>query len=72
MIHKVAQHTGNDVQVTPYKSCLVWFDVVYCNNDLFLYLVESDIFHSKYDLVVSNPPYISTCELSNLSPEILK
>ncbi|HLB43451.1 MAG TPA: 50S ribosomal protein L3 N(5)-glutamine methyltransferase [Gammaproteobacteria bacterium] len=40
-----------------------------------VHLIESDLFKSlpnkKYDLIISNPPYVSTEEMSSLPPEYL-
>jgi len=45
------------------------------NNDLNVNIIKSDLFDkisSKYDLIVSNPPYIKTEDLKNLQPEVKK
>jgi len=42
-------------------------------NDVSISFIQSDIFEnikSKYDIIVSNPPYISKKEYKNLAPEI--
>lgn len=43
------------------------------NNDVKVQIVESDLFQSiqgRFDLVVSNPPYIRSGEISKLMPEV--
>ena len=32
--------------------------------------VESSVFSERYDLIVSNPPYIKSADLKSLQPEI--
>lgn len=43
------------------------------NLDVDVLLIQSDLFEhveGRYDIIVSNPPYIESCEISKLDPEV--
>ncbi|HBG60386.1 MAG: protein-(glutamine-N5) methyltransferase, release factor-specific [Omnitrophica WOR_2 bacterium GWF2_38_59] len=45
-------------------------NISFYNRDAFVFLKEAYCYGEKYDIIVSNPPYIKTSDLSNLPAEV--
>ena len=64
--------TGIDVSFNALKVCEINSKRLNLNNRIKLYKSDIDKFHfGKYDLIVSNPPYICRSDLSNLMKDVI-